>query len=64
LISSERRALAEKTSTIARAERIARTIAAWKFAPGGMSRQEIQQLWPRCSRAAQIRSAISWSRDE
>src|SRR5437868_14324180 len=58
LISSELLALAENTSTITPASRMARTMVPWKFSPGLMSREDIQHLWPRASSAEQIALAI------
>ena len=42
LISSELLALAENTSTMTPASRMARTMVPWKFSPGLMSRDDIQ----------------------
>src|SRR5579862_2862669 len=64
LISSELLAWLEKTSTITRASVSALTIASWKFWPGVMSRDEIQQAMPRCSRAAHSVSEVALSREE
>src|SRR5258707_187975 len=64
LISSELLALPVNTSTIERAERIAWTIASWKFSPGPMSREASQHARPRRSSASQTRAAILRSCDE
>jgi hypothetical protein len=46
------------------AERIALTIASWKFSPGPISRHEIQQVKPRDCNASQIVSATFRSLEE
>jgi hypothetical protein len=40
---------------------MARTMEPWKFSPGMMSRDDIQQKWPRDSSAVQTAMATLWS---